>query len=90
LTEFEFEFSPILKDGGGVGNGDICIHPELDPKPAPLISNYILPILDYKPLNKVLNYIHIFVFIFKLSIKQSCFFFLFIFFVLKSNIVEVK
>jgi hypothetical protein len=52
LTEFEFEFSPILKDGGGVGNGDICIHPELDPKPAPLISNYILPLLDLQTLKQ--------------------------------------
>jgi hypothetical protein len=71
LTGFDygFGFSLILKCGDGADNEDIGTLPE----PVPHIYNYILPLLNYKPLNKILNYIHIFVSIFKLSIKQSCF-----------------
>jgi hypothetical protein len=42
LTEFEFEFFPILKDGVWTGNENIDIHLESLPKPAPLISNFII------------------------------------------------
>jgi hypothetical protein len=81
---YEFEFSPILKYGFGAGNGDIDTHPE----PAPHISNCVLPLLNYKPFNKILGYIYMFVFIFKLGIKQSWFAIYIL--CLKNNIVKTK
>jgi hypothetical protein len=61
------------------GNGDIDTHPEPVPESAPDISNYILPLLNYKHLNKILNYIHTFIFSFKLSIKKVVFSIFFLF-----------
>lgn len=34
-----FGFSPILKDGGGAGNGETCTHPEPVPEPTPISMN---------------------------------------------------
>jgi hypothetical protein len=42
----EFEFSPILKDGVGAGNGDINSHPESVPEP----TSHILK-LDFTSLS---------------------------------------
>jgi hypothetical protein len=48
---FDFKFFPILKYKGGASNEDINIHPEPIHEPAPPISNYILHLLNDKPLN---------------------------------------
>jgi hypothetical protein len=90
LTGFGYElgFSSILKYGVGAGNDDIDTHPESVPESAPHISNYVLPLLNYKPFNKILGYIYMFVFIFKLGIKQSWFAIYIL--CLKNNIVKTK
>jgi hypothetical protein len=48
LTRFEFRFgfSLFLKHEGGTGSEDINIHPKSILEPAPLISNYILSLLN--------------------------------------------
>jgi hypothetical protein len=44
--KFRFEFSLILKHGGGTGSEDINIHPEYILEPASLTLNYILSLLN--------------------------------------------
>jgi hypothetical protein len=84
----EFEFSLIPKDGVRWNYRDIDTHSKLVWKSAPLISKLQFTYLKYKSLNKILNYIHMLIFIFKSSVKQDVFSIFYLF--KKKYIVETK